>query len=495
MPDIKSININGESWDIMPKKASYSSYGVVKVGDGLLCEDGVLSVYVDRYPIVYELDGGSATNAVSYLSTDEITLNAPTKTGYTFVGWTGSNGETPQLNVTIPYGTTGNLYYVANYTINTYDVTFNVDGITSTVSVNYGGKVSKPSAPTKNGYDFDCWKLNGEEFDFNTVITGDIILAANWNLVTYNITYNLNGGTASNPTTYTIESSAITLNNPIKDHYDFSGWTGENGSSPQTTVIIPTGSYGDKTYTANYTLKTYTVEFVQLFVTKNGDTISSSVLSTENVTWGNTVTIVPTATNVTFYSSDLLWYNSDKTTLFDRTAPIMENKLVYVIYERESITYGFKIAKNDSNPDTRVTYTDDAVGMTPASMNYSTGVFNYGDWADAWFVKDNYPVALKYDGTEDYKLNPNDYSKKIDGTASNYNSTSYGGNMMSAMPKVYFYRYEDSDYRYCKISDTKIDNNYQCYAHIGTDGNEKDYVYLPMFKGSYVSSKLRSIGG
>jgi len=70
----------------------------------------------------------------------------------------------------------------------------------------------------------------------------------------YNITYDLAGGTLpkANPDSYSYESSAITLNQPIQPGYAFIGWTGSNGSTPQTTVTIPSGSHGNKSYTANW---------------------------------------------------------------------------------------------------------------------------------------------------------------------------------------------------------------------------------------------------
>ena len=74
------------------------------------------------------------------------------------------------------------------------------------------------------------------------------------NVSRYTITYNLNGGTAVNPTSYYPDSSTFTLNNPTKVGYTFIGWTGSNGSTPQLTVTIPTGSSGDLSYTANYAI-------------------------------------------------------------------------------------------------------------------------------------------------------------------------------------------------------------------------------------------------
>ncbi|MBP5470161.1 MAG: InlB B-repeat-containing protein, partial [Candidatus Riflebacteria bacterium] len=73
-------------------------------------------------------------------------------------------------------------------------------------------------------------------------------------IVTYTISYNLDGGTLSkaNPTKYGSASATITLNNPTKDGYNFTGWTGSNGNTPQTTVTIPKGSTGNKTFKANW---------------------------------------------------------------------------------------------------------------------------------------------------------------------------------------------------------------------------------------------------
>ena len=72
---------------------------------------------------------------------------------------------------------------------------------------------------------------------------------------TFTITYDLADGTVAtaNPDNYTYETATFTLNNPIHTGYTFAGWTGSNGNTPQTTVTIPAGSHGDKTFTANWT--------------------------------------------------------------------------------------------------------------------------------------------------------------------------------------------------------------------------------------------------
>lgn len=162
---------------------------------------------------------------------------------------------------------------------------------------------------------------------------------------------------------------------------------------------------------------------------------------------------------------------------------------------QEYILYGYKINKKDSNPATRITYTEMAQGFTPAKMDYASGKFNYGSWANAWFVKENKPCMVKYDGTIDYYLNPNDYTKKEDGTSSDVANTSYGGNAMAIFPLVWFKRWEDSDYEYVNICNIQLDETYHAYAHTREDGSVMEYKLLSMFEGSYISSKLRSLSG
>jgi len=158
--------------------------------------------------------------------------------------------------------------------------------------------------------------------------------------------------------------------------------------------------------------------------------------------------------------------------------------------------YGVKINKLDSNPATRITYLYDAVGLTPAAMNYTSGAFDFGSWADIWFVKNNYPVMLKYDGTEDYKLLPTDYGLKIDGvTASDVANTAYAGNAMAAMPLVWISQYEVGNYEYIILCEKQYDSTYKAYAHQRANGTIQDKIYLSMYKGFYDGTRLRSISG
>lgn len=137
-------------------------------------------------------------SASKKMTTSSNPVIKPTRTGYTFGGYyTGTGGSGTQL-------INKNGYITSNFT-NTY---------------------------------------------FNSLST----LYVKWEATPYNISYNYNGGTnPGNPATYNTNTNTFKLKNPTKIGYTFKGWTGSNGSTPQTSVSISKGSTGNKSYTANWT--------------------------------------------------------------------------------------------------------------------------------------------------------------------------------------------------------------------------------------------------
>ena len=194
-----------------------------------------------------------------------VTLPSPSRNGYTFDGWysAASGGKkvgfagdsvTPESNET----------YYAHWTANNY--TYNIRYVSSsgkllgedTVSGNFDSSRTV-TPPSKNGYTTPAVR----KVVFDSVNAKTITFT--YEPVKYSITYDLQGGSATgNPASYTIESSAITLNAPSKSKHDFTGWSGTGILGKQMTVTIPTGSTGNKTYTANWHSNevTYTVKYV-----------------------------------------------------------------------------------------------------------------------------------------------------------------------------------------------------------------------------------------
>lgn len=248
------------------------------------------------YKVEYDANGGSGAPAKQnkyYNRGLTLSSTVPTRTGYTFLGWSTSSSAT-----TATYAAGGS--YTANadaklysvWQINTSKLTVNPNGgtwsnSTSSQSFTQNYNTTKAIAdPTRTGYNFTGWTLGGDKngsfnsstkvYTFGAGNNKTDTLTAEWSVIPYTITYNLDGGSVSgtNPASYNVETNTFTLTNPTKTGYAFKGWsgTGLTGDANQT-VTIAKGSTGDRTYTANWTINKYTI------VWKNYD---GTVLETDN---------------------------------------------------------------------------------------------------------------------------------------------------------------------------------------------------------------------
>ena len=172
---------------------------------------------------------------------------------------------------------------------------------------------------------------------------------------------------------------------------------------------------------------------------------------------------------------------------------------------KAGICYGFHIDGSESDPAAAVTYIEDAIGMTPAKMDYTNNKFAWGSWGDAFFLPR--PCMLKYDGTVDYYLDPDDYSKKADGvTASDVADPSYGGNAMMEWGqngKKIWYKIVpdtvDDTSASVYIADYQVDADFHAWSFINNQGALVDHFYTPCYFGTIVNDGtndvLRSLSG
>ena len=155
----------------------------------------------------------------------------------------------------------------------------------------------------------------------------------------------------------------------------------------------------------------------------------------------------------------------------------------------------------------------DNCNYTPAHMNFSSGTFNYGSWADAWFIKGCRPCILNYEGTVECYLDPTNYAYACtwndDGTYARggkaiINSSCVGNVMIeiptvwikvdttiSTQPKFYFANKQP-------IVDGSPDTTYHAYAHTDRKGDVAPYMYIGAYEaysdntGSRVTLRSRS---
>ena len=223
---------------------------------------------VIEYTIITLLEGGNAGSSEVYFYTVEqtVTLPTPTRTGYTFLGWTGEGITTPQPNVTIPKGSTGDKTYIENWKLTEYNITMDLNGGSGQEKVVYTmtDEDFELPTPTRNGYEFVGWTGEDITTPQTSVIipkgsTGNKAYTANWQVIEYTITLDTNGGPAVSPIKYTVEDS-FTLPYLLRTGYEFVGWTLDgSGMIPATPLIIYHGTTGDLRYKAEWRLAEYTI--------------------------------------------------------------------------------------------------------------------------------------------------------------------------------------------------------------------------------------------
>ena len=227
---------------------------------------------VIKYTIITLLEGGNAGSSGAYVYTVEetFTLPTPTRTGYTFWGWTGEGITKPQPSVTIPRGSTGDKTYIENWVETGYTITLDLNGGSGKEKVIYTmtDEDFELPTPTRNGYEFVGW--TGERITTpQTSVkipkgsTGNKAYTANWKVIRYTITLVTNGGAVIASIRYTVEDSVTLPIPPERPGYEFAGWVLDgSGQFPSTPMIIPEGSTGDRIYEAEWRVATYTITYV-----------------------------------------------------------------------------------------------------------------------------------------------------------------------------------------------------------------------------------------
>jgi uncharacterized repeat protein (TIGR02543 family) len=223
-----------------------------------------------EYNIDYELNNGVLDNPINdyNIESEDIILASPTKKGYTFKGWSDETLKIPEIDLKILSGSTGDKKFIANWEANEYEVTLNQNGGTvedNVCLVRYDSNYSCLSIPKKDGYEFIGWYD-----DEDTKITEDTILdkdynhdlLAKWDIVNYDIAYELNGGTINSAiNSYNVESESFKIEEPTKRGYEFIGWNVNDNSDLIKDLNIEKGTTGNIQLIANYNPICYSIVY------------------------------------------------------------------------------------------------------------------------------------------------------------------------------------------------------------------------------------------
>lgn len=144
------------------------------------------------------------------------------------------------------------------------------------------------------------------------------------------------------------------------------------------------------------------------------------------------------------------------------------------------IAFGVKVDNTNSNPLTSVTYLNKAIGIQPANKS------DLGGWKDKFPFNQIKLVGFK-DGKETKGINPINRTQYTDGS-----SVPTNVDIMVKIPKVYWKFDNVSNGYEVRISDKKIDDGWDCYAH-KVNGIEKDFIYVGAYLGYNEGGKLRSL--
>ena len=251
-------------------------------------------------------DGTGSTTSLSTTTGGKVTLPTPTRTHYTFNGWSdGTNTYAGGASYTV----NGDVTLTALWTINQYTVSYNHnggDGSTASATVNAGTVIKLPTAPTRTHYTFNGWSdgTNTYAGGASYTVNGNVTFTAQWTIIQYTVTYNYNGGSGS-PASATVNAgSATTLpTTPTRSGYRFTGWY--TATSGGTKVGDASASY---TPTGNVTV--YAQWIAQYTVTYNSNGGNSTPASV-TVDSGTTIVLAaaPSRSSYTFNG----WSNGSST--------------------------------------------------------------------------------------------------------------------------------------------------------------------------------------
>ena len=236
----------------------------------------------ENYTITYEGLEGAAENpnpTKYHVESAGFDLTAPSRPGYTFLGWTWDGQTEPQGEVTIPRGSYGNRTYTANWEKIEYEITYpdaydvvDTNPTSYTVDSTSSAGIALTAPAAREGYAFSGWAMNVEGVVSilpaeNAMIPqgtlGNITLTGIWLAQDQTLTLNANGGKftdGSEVMTITAEyASTLNLTEPVRNYYDFAGWYADQAcTTPFTAANMPVTT----TIYAKWTATEYAITYL-----------------------------------------------------------------------------------------------------------------------------------------------------------------------------------------------------------------------------------------
>lgn len=303
----------------------------------------------------------------------------PSKEGYTFNYWTINGTPVSEEYYRIKTDSS----FIANFTINTYDVIFNDEGYQTPVNVNYNEVIPSESIPEfrgKTGYDASGW-ANNDGFTIESPITKNTVFTADYVIKTFDVSFYSDSSLVKEDTVeYNTEFRDIKPADPYKDGYTFNYWLWNNSD---TSVLDTDHIIENSIFNASYSINRYTVDFIV-----DGNIYDSSIVDW-NTEFGNIKPEDPSKSGYIFR----YWEINDVSVL--DSSRITNDTTVYAKFDEliyHDVTFWLE-------PDVRYTFIEDVIdGSTLGELRAIIGDpskegYNFNGWMINDVIKDdNYSI-------------------------------------------------------------------------------------------------------
>ncbi|EAD7177426.1 InlB B-repeat-containing protein [Listeria monocytogenes] len=259
-------NVNWSSPSYLPE-VRYTFKQDVAVGSTTSSYTGIIIQPLNEpldYNVTFNIDGN--TSEVKTVTEEDLIPEPanPTKQGYTFDGWYDAETGGTKWDFTTGQMPANDLMLYAHFSVNSYQVNFDIDGAVMNEAVVYDTLLNEPTAPTKQGYTFDGWydaETGGNKWDFKTMKmpANDVTLYAHFTISSYQANFDIGGAVTNEAIVYdTLLNEPAT---PTKQGYTFDGWyDAETGGNKWDfkTMKMPAN---DVTLYAHFTINNYQANF------------------------------------------------------------------------------------------------------------------------------------------------------------------------------------------------------------------------------------------
>ncbi|EEO9146894.1 LPXTG cell wall anchor domain-containing protein [Listeria monocytogenes] len=259
-------NVNWSSPSYLPE-VRYTFKQDVAVGSTTSSYTGIIIQPLNEpvdYNVTFNIDGN--TSEVKTVTEEDLIPEPtnPTKQGYTFDGWYDAETGGTKWDFTTGQMPANDLMLYAHFSVNSYQVNFDIDGAVMNEAVVYDTLLNEPTAPTKQGYTFDGWydaETGGNKWDFKTMKmpANDVTLYAHFTVSSYQVNFDIDGAVMNEAIVY--DALLNEPATPTKQGYTFDGWyDAETGGNKWDfkTMKMPAN---DVTLYAHFTINNYQANF------------------------------------------------------------------------------------------------------------------------------------------------------------------------------------------------------------------------------------------